>query len=463
MKQHEQVSREKPGYEFAQTVKQTGTVQYKGYEARTSYPQAPVQRVANHTGLPDELKTGVENLSGYSMDDVQVYYNSNKPATLGALAYAQGTDIHIAPGQEEHLPHEAWHVAQQKQGRVAATRQLKGNVAVNDDKGLENEADKMGARATTILTSQATTASRVFQRSGDQPIAFQQEMPRIKNDTRQFTVEPLGQSLLHSNGKVIQCEKPSTNLDPAKIVGASKGISWNRKKTINVLGEAVPSQITAIMKQPPVGGVPSIAPPGWNWLQKKIGRLKGQWVRFHIINRLLGGPGNKSWNLVPTSVAVNNMFSNFFEKDAKENAIDDKEWTYIDVNLQYDTNWPAPIPTGIDADWGERDATNKRWVRKDSISLTNYDITNIGAGFAYLRGANITQGQLKKRSVPSSYLKEFTDWLQDYTTTNDDDDTLLDDAENEFPGEPTETWLDQVWLDEDDIHPGNYVAVVKAK
>jgi len=41
------------------------------------------------------------------MDDVQVHYNSGKPAQLNALAYAQGTDIHVAPRQEKHLPHEA--------------------------------------------------------------------------------------------------------------------------------------------------------------------------------------------------------------------------------------------------------------------------------------------------------------------------------------------------------------------
>ena len=98
-------------------------------------------------GLPGNLKSGIENLSGYSMDDVSVHYNSSKPAQLQALAYAQGTDIHIAPGQEKHLPHEAWHVAQQKQGRVKPTMQMKVGVPVNDDAGLENEADVMGAKA----------------------------------------------------------------------------------------------------------------------------------------------------------------------------------------------------------------------------------------------------------------------------------------------------------------------------
>lgn len=120
----------------------------------------PVQRKANHTGLPDQLKTGVESLSGYSMDDVKVHYNSSKPSTLQAHAYAQGTEIHLAPGQEKHLPHETWHVVQQKQGRVQPTRQLKGKqpVAVNDDAGLEKEADAMGAKALGISpVSEGTT------------------------------------------------------------------------------------------------------------------------------------------------------------------------------------------------------------------------------------------------------------------------------------------------------------------
>lgn len=100
----------------------------------------------NNTGLPTQLKSGIENLSGFSLDDVQVHRNSDKPAQLQAHAYAQGTDIHLGPGQEKHLPHEAWHVVQQKQGRVQPTTQLKA-FNINDDAGLEKEADVMGAKA----------------------------------------------------------------------------------------------------------------------------------------------------------------------------------------------------------------------------------------------------------------------------------------------------------------------------
>lgn len=105
--------------------------------------QAPI----NRTGLPDSLKAGVESLSGMSLDHVQVHYNSSAPAQLNAHAYAQGSDIHLAPGQEHHLPHEAWHVVQQAQGRVQPTMQMKTGVPINDDTGLEREADEMGAKA----------------------------------------------------------------------------------------------------------------------------------------------------------------------------------------------------------------------------------------------------------------------------------------------------------------------------
>lgn len=118
------------------------------FESDIQTEQEPIQREekSNNTGLPNNLKTGVENLSGYSMDDVKVHYNSDKPVQLNALAYAQGTDIHIGPGQENHLPHEAWHVVQQKQGCVEPTMQMLG-VQINDNKGLEVEADVMGGKA----------------------------------------------------------------------------------------------------------------------------------------------------------------------------------------------------------------------------------------------------------------------------------------------------------------------------
>ena len=107
--------------------------------------ETPEQR-RNETGMSDNLKAGIEDLSGFAMDDVRVHYNSPEPATVQALAYTQGTDIYVAPGQEQHLPHEAWHVAQQMAGRVEPTTEVSG-LPVNDCIELEHEANVMGARA----------------------------------------------------------------------------------------------------------------------------------------------------------------------------------------------------------------------------------------------------------------------------------------------------------------------------
>ena len=92
-------------------------------------------------------KSGVEALSGQSMNDVTVHYNSTEPGRLSALAYTSGTEVHVGPGQEEHLPHELWHVAQQKQGRVSATGNVDGR-AVHQSAALERESTEMGRRRT---------------------------------------------------------------------------------------------------------------------------------------------------------------------------------------------------------------------------------------------------------------------------------------------------------------------------
>lgn len=124
--------------------------QLKSTDVNNTNSEVGIKTLDNE--LPFQLKSGIEQLSGISMGDVKVHHNSDKPAQLQAHAYAQGTDIHLAKGQEKHLPHEAWHVVQQKQGRVKPTTQLKAGIPLNDDIGLEKEADVMGARALQMKT-----------------------------------------------------------------------------------------------------------------------------------------------------------------------------------------------------------------------------------------------------------------------------------------------------------------------
>lgn len=135
---------------------ETNPVQGRFEPASTDALQTKQETQQNKTGLPDYLKSGLENLSNIDLSGVRVHYNSSKPAQLGALAYTQGQEIHIGDGQENYLPHEGWHAVQQIQGRVSSTKQKKG-LPVNDDTNLEREADVMGAEALQMAQAKQET------------------------------------------------------------------------------------------------------------------------------------------------------------------------------------------------------------------------------------------------------------------------------------------------------------------
>ena len=117
-------------------------------------PADPAGLAASDKLLPAALRGGLESLSGIDLADVRVFRNAGEPARLGAGAYARGNEIYLGPGQERHLPHEAWHVVQQKQGRVRSTAEIQGQ-AVNDAPELEREADRMGSRAQRLAAGYA--------------------------------------------------------------------------------------------------------------------------------------------------------------------------------------------------------------------------------------------------------------------------------------------------------------------
>ena len=167
---------------------QSATLQRHASLAKATAQRAPEPR-PNLTGMPDNLKSGIESFSGFSMDDVRVHYNSSKPATVQALAYTQGTDIHVAPGQEKHLPHEAWHVAQQMAGRVSPTTNING-MPVNDNAALEHEADVMGEKAALYKNSSSIAkASQLFANGALQCRKVLQRTSYWKKDIRNDPIE----------------------------------------------------------------------------------------------------------------------------------------------------------------------------------------------------------------------------------------------------------------------------------
>jgi len=211
----------KPKEEKLQAKPKEELRQRRAADASSSSGASPAATSAGSaSGLPPQLKSGVESLSGMSMDHVHVNYNSAKPAQLNALAYAQGSEIHVGPGQEQHLPHEAWHVVQQAQGRVPATKQLKDGVAINDSKALEHEADVMGAKATqlpgaTNTDNQTKMAAQLEQRPG----IFQNTAQlRISDDKSSGSVF---QRKIHvKSGKKYDSASSETDKKTAKIATA---------------------------------------------------------------------------------------------------------------------------------------------------------------------------------------------------------------------------------------------------
>lgn len=201
----------------------------------------------NNTGLPDNLKSGIENLSGMSMDHVKVHYNSDKPAQLQAHAYAQGSEIHVAPGQEQHLPHEAWHVVQQAQGRVKPTMQMKGDLQVNDDVGLESEADVMGGKALQMVIARSNdiTSGNV---SGRETGIIQRATVTVRNQTDDY------------NSGWVQAETQST--------GVEAGPQSEAQRVQAIAG--------------------------------------GEWLGGHMVNDRLGGGGGYA-NIVPITASMNNQ------------------------------------------------------------------------------------------------------------------------------------------------------------
>ncbi len=205
-------------------TRKTAQLQAMADDYSASQPN-PIQKKENKTGLPDTLKSGIESLSGISMDDARVHYNSSKPAQLHALAYAQGTDIHLRSGQEKHLPHESWHVVQQKQGRVRPTMQMKDGISVNDDAGLENDADVMGAKA--LQMGEAATQRKVREAAGNAgPVAqcygsirwtnLDDQKPKYREKGQEIlgilTASPVIQHYLRNKNAIVTLEFDGVNL-----------------------------------------------------------------------------------------------------------------------------------------------------------------------------------------------------------------------------------------------------------
>ncbi len=105
-------------------------------------------------GLPSEVNKKMEAAFELDFSKVKIHKNSSKSSEIDAYAFAQGQNIHFAPGHyqpysrsgQQLIGHELAHIAQQGAGKVKPTK-LENGVQVNDSKKLEREADIKGKQA----------------------------------------------------------------------------------------------------------------------------------------------------------------------------------------------------------------------------------------------------------------------------------------------------------------------------
>ena len=267
---------------------QTGEMLVVKSEEGFGGTETPLQRQEkekepeNKTGLPDRLKEGIESLSGMDLSGVRVNYNSPKPSQVNAHAYTQGQAIEVAPGQEQHLPHEAWHVVQQMQNRVRQTQEVNG-IGVNDNRSLEQEADAMGEKAKQY---RQVTATESFSDQSNQTQLMATKAPgNQKSDT-----VPIQRKSIKGGGKVTGTVTYKTG-----TIGTETVANFMEAK-------AIKSKTGELGKD----NEPQVSIPGWNDLSTwKLTKNPPQYKRMHLLNGQLGGNGKDKENLAPGSSWLN--------------------------------------------------------------------------------------------------------------------------------------------------------------
>jgi hypothetical protein len=271
------------------------TSQHKKSKEQNNGSKANADQNNSNKELPAQLKSGVEALSGVDMDGTEVHTNSSLPAQFKAHAFAQGPDIHLARGQEKHLPHEAWHVAQQKQGRVQPTKQLKGNTNINDDPSLEKEADVMGAKALKqnidksdrplqkkSISGSSETSQLVIQR--EEAVVTEEEEDQATEEAQEIASnEGVDQTPEEEQEAATLTQKVSS---AAALGNSIKGLKKGLEKTPGDVGKDLVSKSTGVMGK--LGGALNIisflGTPVKNMAMALLG-VKTKWGQWGVYDK----------------------------------------------------------------------------------------------------------------------------------------------------------------------------------
>lgn len=242
---------------------------------------SPAPAPASPRGLPGPLRQGLESLSGFDLSDVRVHRASSRPAQFSARAFAQGNQIHLAPGQDHLLAHEAWHVVQQKQGRVAGTVQWKGEKG-NEDSALEREADTMGARA-LAFQGPPQAAAPVQRRKAAPPGAVMQRVRYLSKDRKLDVDIDAG-----DNG----CVARTKGYDDSSLEYRVNYYRDQRKEEIQRTRAPIATQTDTMHSHPEKSGIGTLV------LYYTLSHLRDRGIRYFQPDAARTGGGNKMLEMV---------------------------------------------------------------------------------------------------------------------------------------------------------------------
>jgi len=187
---------------------------------------------------------------------------------------------------------------------------MKDKVNINDDRGLEKEADTMGAKAAKLTSN----TSESLKKPGSLITGANLPYQRVK-----WSRGPL-------DGKETQVDWKTNNLG-----GDQVGVAM----------EAFPLGPEHLQGGPPKSGVQSKL---MNMLPTDPGLSNpDKYIRGHLLNDNLGGPGD-AYNLFPITGNANKEHEKVIESKVKRWVNDDKQWVKYTVDV---TPGTVDLPKGV--------------------------------------------------------------------------------------------------------------------
>lgn len=129
------------------------------------------------------------------------------------------------------------------------------------------------------------------------------------------------------------------------------------------------------------GSVPSVKPDGWDIVLSRAKKVKGSWVRFHLVNHNIGGQGGDTRNLVPTEHSINHSSVwNHFEEAAKD-SYNSGNWVWCKVSVvEYHPGEFNAFPKKIKGECEEFNNQTNTWDSIATVSSLTTSYPNFGTG-----------------------------------------------------------------------------------